>query len=219
MVKWKIPAIFAGIGALISLIAGIVGGIPFGLVLVRMLFSVLAAGAVGLSIQYVLRRYLPELGGRTAAESSPAVDIVIEDDLAFGGPDRDSKDEQVASPLAAVEPQPVEEPLPESGLELEAPLEADSLVEEAVEPLPESSGEEESGPLEMLPDADESMFQEGSLDSLPDIGGAAPPTPARRAGTFRGELAEAQVDSLFKGQDPASLAKAVRTFLKKDQGG
>jgi hypothetical protein len=220
MEKWKIPAIFAGVGALISLIAGVAGGNPFGLVLLRVLFCLLAAGGVGLAIQYVLRRYLPELGGQTAAGSNPAVDIVIDEDLALGGPERDLKGEEEAAPLSAAESQfAAEQPLPEAGLELEAPLEAESLAEEAVEPLPQTVGELEAGPLEMLPEAEEERFLEGSLDSLPDIAGDEPVRPARRASTIRGELAEARVDSLLKGQDPAVMAKAVRTFLKKDQEG
>jgi hypothetical protein len=217
MIKWKIPAIFAGVGALISLIAGIAGGNPFGLILLRMIFSLVAAGGVGFAVLYVLRRYLPELAGRSAAETSPAVDIVIEDELPLGGFDREAAASEEAP--AGAEPQPLEQPLPEAGLELEAPFEPESLSETAAEPLPEVAGGGESVPLETLPEADETVFSQGSLDSLADIDGTAPSTPARGSGTLRGELSEAQVDSLIKGQDPASLAKAVRTFLNKDREG
>ena len=41
--------------------------------------------------------------------------------------------------------------------------------------------------------------------------------PGRRA--LKAEELEAQLDNVTKGQDPVSLAKAVRTFLRKDQEG
>ncbi len=213
MSKWKIPAAFAGFGALISLIAGIAGRVPFGLLALRFLVSVILATALGIAVRYVLERFLPELGGRAKEEGAPAVDIVIEDELGLGGTGPQARTageaRQSGAPAA-----PVAEILPEEGLE--APLEPLAPAEEAIEPLPEIGGEEEPGPLETLPGAEEGAFPEGSLDSLPDIG-----SPARSGGTggFRGELAESQLDTLTKGQDPASLAKAVRTFLKKDREG
>ncbi len=218
MSKWKIPAVFAGFGALISLTAGIAGRIPFGLLAMRLLLSVLLAVALGIAIRYVLQRFLPELAGRAKEESAPAVDIVIEDELGLGAPGLQAKGGGEARPSGAPEPASALETLPEA--ELEAPVEVGPLAPDAAEPLPEIGGEEEPGPLETLPGAEEGAFPEGSLDSLPDIGRLGPAAKAGGgAGSFRGELAEAHLDSLVKGQDPESLAKAVRTFLKKDQEG
>jgi hypothetical protein len=216
MSRWKIPAVFAGFGALISLIAGIAGRIPFGLLALRLLFSVLLAGALGFAVRYVLQRFLPELTGRAKEESAPAVDIVIEDELGLGGPVPQARGGEEAQPSVAPAA-PALENLPEA--ELEAPVEAVPLAPDLSEPLPEIGGEEETGPLETLPGAEEGAFQEGSLDSLPDIGRLGPAARAGGSGSFRGELAEAQLDSLTKGQDPEILAKAVRTFLKKDREG
>jgi hypothetical protein len=224
MYKWKIPAISAGIGALISLIAGLAGGNPFGPVLLRMLFSILIAGALGLVFQYVLRRFLPELGGKAEGESAPAVDIVIEDGLPLGEPGLGTQAVDELPPLsaragsrAAAEPESILEPLAEAADEPAPQERAYALA--AAETLEEAASAEEPGPLEMLPSPEEDMFSEDSLESLPDIGGPGPSPPAGRSGRLRSELAEAQVDSLVKGQDPASLAKAVRTFLRKDQEG
>ncbi len=213
MSKWKIPAAFAGFGALISLIAGIAGRVPFGLLALRFLLSVLLSGALGIAVRYVLERFLPELGGRAKEEGAPAVDIVIEDELGLGGSVPQAKTAGQSRPSGAPA-SPVLETLPEA--ELEAPAEPLAPAEEAIEPLPEIGGEEEPGPLETLPGAEEGTFAEGSLDSLPDFGSEA---KGGAAGGFRGELAEAQLATLTKGQDPESLAKAVRTFLKKDREG
>ena len=216
MSRWKIPAVLAGFGALISLVAGIAGRIPFGLLVLRLLFSVLLAGALGFALRYVLGRFLPELAGRAKEESAPAVDIVIEDELGLGGSAPQAKAAGEARPAGAPAA-PVLETLPET--ELEAPAEAVSLAPDFAEPLPEIGGEEEPGSLETLPGAEEGAFQEDSLDSLPDIGRLGPADRAGGSGSFRGELAEAQLDSMVKSQDPETLAKAVRTFLKKDQEG
>jgi hypothetical protein len=70
----------------------------------------------------------------------------------------------------------------------------------AVEELPSEEG------LESLSAAD-------SDELLPGAG--EPAVPSHRA--LKAEELEAQLDSVTKGQDPASLAKAVRTFLRKDQ--
>jgi hypothetical protein len=214
--RWKIPAVFAGFGALISLIAGIAGRIPFGLLALRLLFSLLLAGVLGFAVRYVLERFLPELAGRAKEESAPAVDIVIEDELGLGGSGPQAKATGEAGPSGTPAASALET-LPEA--ELETPIEAVSLAPDVSEPLPEIGGEEEPGSLETLPGAEEEAFQEGSLDSLPDIGHLGPTARAGGSGRFRGELAEAQLDSMVKGQDPESLAKAVRTFLKKDQEG
>jgi len=210
MHKWKIPAVSAGIGGLVSLIAGIAGANPFGSVLMRMVVSILIAGAVGFAIRYVLRRFLPEIGARTQPESAPAVDIVIEDDLNLGGPKPASEAAEEAAPLAAEEPEPSMSELPAEALEPEADLEAGSAAESAPEGEPDD--------LEAIPGAEEAAFPADSLESLPDIGGLAPSSKTG-TGRLRGELSGAQVDSLIQGQDPASLAKAVRTFLRKDQEG
>jgi hypothetical protein len=227
MNKWKIPAIAAGIGALISLIAGLAGGNPFGRVVLRMLFSILLAGALGAAIQYVLRRFLPELGSKAEGESAPSVDIVIEDELPLGEPGPEARAVAGAPPLFAEVEQPAfagREPA-FAALEQEAPLgrepalAAVEMPEEREPALAEAVSEEQFGPLETLAGPEEEMPSEGSLESLPDMGGLGPSASAGGTGRFRGELAEAQVDSLVKGQDPAILAKAVRTFLRKDQEG
>jgi hypothetical protein len=182
------------------------------------LFSILLAGGLGVIIQYVLRRFLPELGAKAEGQSAPGVDIVIDDGLPLGEPGPASRLGEELPPLAAEETEHVLAPLTEAALEPAlAALEQEAPLEE--ETLAEAVPEEEPGLLETLPGSEEAMFSEGSLESLPDIGGLGSSPGAGGTGRFRSELADAQLDSLIKGQDPASLAKAVRTFLRKDQEG
>jgi len=191
-VNLKIPAAAAGVGALISLIAGLAGGNPFGVVLLRLLASALLAGGLGFGLAYLLKRYLPEiLAAPAKPNEAPVVDILIDEE---------------AGPAA-----------PEAALDLEPP-DLEPQAEQAVEAFPaepaEEAAEEAAGlEEELLPDLESPAESPGKLDSLPDLAATSP--EARPKGSFTA----AQVDDLIKGQDPASLAKAVRSFLKKDREG
>jgi hypothetical protein len=70
--------------------------------------------------------------------------------------------------------------------------------------------------VDELPDGALEALSAADSDSLASGTGEAA-IPSRRA--LKAEELEAQLDSVTKGQDPASLAKAVRTFLRKDQEG
>jgi hypothetical protein len=87
-----------------------------------------------------------------------------------------------------------------------------AALEEAGESLEPAEGPEELPAGETL----EALSGAGdSDDGLSGFSGVA--APSRRA--LKAEELEAQLDNVTKGQDPVSLAKAVRTFLRKDQEG
>jgi hypothetical protein len=201
----------------VSLAAGLAGGNGFGTILLRALVSVLVAGALGLGAQYLLRRFLPELG--PAAEAKPAVDILIDEEVPLAAepngeaasPGGEPEPDLAAELEAGLEPGEAE-PLPEAGpfagaeggTDFEPPAEAAASPEDAEEGLEPLEAEME------LPSG-----EGDGLEVLPD-GGSGGGTARRPA---RAEELEAQLDSVTKGQDPASLAKAVRSFLRKDQEG
>jgi len=228
-VNWRIPGWAAAAGAVISLAAGLAGGNAFGTILLRAVVSALLAGALGFGAQYVLRRYLPGFGAG-AQETPQAVDILIDEEVPLAG--REAEEPQAAGqsgeepgwsesleaglgmeelaaeeaePFAATEGAPAEEAFarPASGADLgpggepsfeplEAPAEEELPAGEALEPLA-APGESDDG-----------------------LGGRIA-APGRRG--LKAEELEAQLDNVTKGQDPVSLAKAVRTFLRKDQEG
>ena len=87
-----------------------------------------------------------------------------------------------------------------------------AALEEVGESLEPAEGLEELSPGETR----EALSGAGdSDDGLSGFSGVA--APSRRA--LKAEELEAQLDNVTKGQDPVSLAKAVRTFLRKDQEG
>jgi hypothetical protein len=220
-VNWKIPGWAAAAGAVISAAAGLAGGNHVGTILLRAAVSALITGALGFGAQYLLRRFLPGLG---SAEAPPAVDILIDEELPLAASPQEAEaasgqePEQslVAEEAGAVSPGQAEPfaDLPEAG-------EAGPGELVGLEP-PEELGE----PGEVLEPAvlaEELPPVEGLEDLSAAAGGELPPEPSEFVQPSRRELKaeelEAQLDSLTKGQHPESLAKAVRTFLRKDQEG
>jgi hypothetical protein len=211
MVNWKVPAGVGVAGAVISLIFGIAGGNAFGTVLLRALASALLAGGIGLAVQYVLQRFLPDLTGAAPEAPPAAVDILI--------------DEEVPMPAA----EQVEDAEPLGGRQGSRPgsrqgfapgvalsPEADAFSDL---PGPESLQDFEAGPESLEPAEEEEAVSLEAVqeDGLPDMDAVGQSSPSPRS-LKAGEL-EARLDNVTQGQDPASLARAVRTFLRKDQEG
>ena len=217
MVNWKVLAGFSAAGALISLIAGVAGGNRFGTILLRLFVSAFLAGGVGLAVQYLLRRFLPELGRGAGREGAPAVDILIDDqiDLGVPGGEPGAGFAVEAPPLAGGE----EGFLPE--LEpMSAGLTGGSEPELSAAGADDAEDEATLGPEEFSDEpaeAAEALEQPEGSGTLSDLDGFGPVSPSSRS--LKAQALGDQLDSVVKGQDPASLAKAVRTFLQKDQEG
>lgn len=218
MVNWKVLAYFSAAGALISLIAGVAGGNRFGTILLRLFLSALVAGGIGLAVQYLLRRFLPELGRGAGREGPPAVDIVIDDQMDLGAPGGEPGAGFVVEappPLAGGE----EGLLPE--LEpMSAGLAGGLGPELAAAGTEGAAGEATLGPedfSEEPAEAAEALEPPEGSGTLSELDGLGPVSPSSRS--LKAQALGDQLDSVVKGQDPASLAKAVRTFLLKDQEG
>ncbi len=234
--NWKVPGWAAAAGAVISLVAALAGGNPFGTILLRAVVSALVAGALGLGARYVLRRFLPGIEAPPAPPQT--VDILLDEELPLapqaGG--RQEEEELGAEPLESLAEEAAPDGGPDftlgeeegdSGLEGLRPTapepfpelpEAESLQAPAQGGLagPEQSGQRSAPAVEELPPG-ESLEALSAADSDVLSGSYEAGLPSRRA--LKAEELEAQLDSVTKGQDPASLAKAVRTFLRKDQEG
>ncbi|MCX7032009.1 MAG: hypothetical protein NTU62_18070 [Spirochaetes bacterium] len=199
-------AIFAAAGLVLSLLVGLLARNPFGVMLIRAVLFAVAFGGVGVGMQYVVRRFLPELAGGEAAGPE-------------GGDDAAAK--PAGSTIDIVLP---EEPPPAQGssearsetLE-ELPgtteaIEADAVEElDGAEPAPAPSPAERTrGPA---------RIRDG-LDALPDIGsvgtGGDTTRNAPRFPGARRKPSDATRDVLER-EDPATLARAVRTVLKREE--
>jgi hypothetical protein len=243
--NWKVVAGFAVVGALISLIAGIAGGNPFGIILLRLVLSAVVFAALGIGVMIALRRFMPELlsrpGDLTESEARaarPGLDIVIDEDIPLEGESLLEDRELAASGALGVAGAGEASGL--GGEEVASAVESPELPEalEAAEEVTDLGGpttaeaEEELSPLE----GDEhtaapggrrpasSTWQPlgeemGSLDALPELEQPSATAEARPPSRGAREASRARVEQTVAGQDPANLAKAVRTFLRKDQEG
>jgi hypothetical protein len=209
-------AIFAAAGLVLSLLVGLLARNPFGVMVLRaLLFAILFSG-VGAGMQYVVRRFLPEIAGSEAAGPE-------------GGGDAAVKPE--GSTIDIVLP---EEPVPaaeapegrgETLEELPGTGEAigDTVVEEldGAEPVPGPAPAPAPEPAPRV--VGRARIRDG-LDGLPDIGsigtgGDAARSNTRNATRFPGARAKPSdaTRDVLEREDPATLARAVRTVLKREE--
>jgi hypothetical protein len=206
-------AIFAAAGLVLSLLVGLLARNPFGVLVLRAVLFAVFFGGVGAGMHYVVRRFLPELTGGGTTGTAAADD-------AAGKPE--------GSTIDIVLP---EEPLPVAGssqqrgevLE-ELPGTGDAGGASAVEEL--DAAESTAGPASATTQRTGSPSgSRDGFDALPDIatfgdeaargGTRRADTRARPAGS-RAKPADA-ARSVLEREDPASLARAVRTVLKREE--
>ncbi len=232
MSNWRVLAGAAAFAAVISLLAGLIRGNPFGIVVIRMLISAAAGGGLALAALQLLRRFLPELVREAAAPAPPAasrlpeVDILIPEEnphqeagqavgaaggIPAGGAGGSMEPEELA-PADEQEGRAADEgkPAAETG---GGPGETAGMAEAAfVEQLEAASRPPAARPAGAGEEREE-------VESLPDIDLlGADPGPARVSPAGR-RLNGGQNRRALHDQKPQDLAKAVRTFLKKDQEG
>ena len=212
MINWKLIGGFSLFAALISLISSILGGNPFAIILLRVLISALLFSALGIGVCFIVKKYLSELAGEAELKSdtslSGGVDIVIgEEEEASGleeiSPARDDKAE-------AFQPSEASPVVPPAGL-LNEDAEGDHWETVGAEAVSADTDSSPAGP------ASESDAMD--IDSLPDMEQFDSSSFTGKPEPGQNDFTRAQVDDLTANQNPADLAKAVRTFLKKDQEG
>ncbi len=210
MINWKIPAGFAGFAALVSLLAGIIGGNPFGVILLRLFLSAVVCGGVGLGVNLIVNKFLPELSANPPIpqpEPGEEVDIVIDEDI----PLAEEPAEQIEPAEEAMAAEEEEEEVPKDGGEEGEESEEDVLA------LEEVDSEQQTVPEEFVPGIAASQVEDfENLDTLPDIDGFTPTTEDSPPPTKTSRMSS-QVEEVVRDQDPENLARAVRTFMKKDQ--
>ncbi|MFP4431082.1 MAG: hypothetical protein ACOCW6_04515 [Spirochaetota bacterium] len=192
--------LIAGVGAMvIALLAGIIGGVAFGTLLLRAILGgvVFAVGAI--AVQLLVRRFLPELtelsGGSSPGDVGGRVDMVVDEDIDL---------------LTPVEEPAFGENRDETGDEEESEMGDD--VEELVEEVSEvGQGDDVESPVPpRIPDVDVS-----SVDKLPDLDGFV--DSFQDDGTV--EIVDEDDDGIAMpgGQDAQTIAKAIQTVMKRDE--
>lgn len=213
MENWKFIAGTAFLAGFLSLIAGIFSGSPFTVILLRAVLSGLALGVISIGVITLIKRFLPELLQVSEMPPSAAgIDILIPEE----NPHRPAEEE--AGDTRSLPVEEAEDLLAADGddshsgtmeTEDESGEEADLVEAIGIISGPVDDSDTQS---EALPDID--RLDVGFETGVDNLDHSAQKTGGR-AESFSG----AQADSLTANQDPAVLAKAVRTFMNKDQEG
>jgi hypothetical protein len=241
--NWKIAAVFAAGAFILSLITGLVAGNPFGVVIFRALLFGVVFAALGAGLRYVVKKFLPELLTQSTAKPVAAppdesarrgtkVDIVLPEESPplqdlYGAEARGAQgSEAEPETMEALEGEPGEGDAPQTEAEAAA---LGELASELAEELPPEEGQET---LEAAEGTDAGEALEGDVgagqgdtdvDSLPDIANLEtsdePEEKGRSSSRRKAGTPEDAVRGAVSGQDPATIARAIRTVLRRDEKG
>lgn len=211
---WKIPAVAAGGAFLLSFFIGLAGHVGFGILVLRAVIWGVVFGALAFGIDQLFRKYLPEIYGNEAADLTDdpmdvtkdeerTVDITLEEEnpvtVEGSSDDGESRDEIEGSDES------VGASAEEEGLVVENDRSEEVEELETIDEPGKSAGESESDDIPEGEFADfeavETTFSDSSVEE---------DTGARHVES---------VDVLGIDEDPETVARAVRTFMKKDQEG
>lgn len=217
---------------IVSLLSGIVSGVPFATIVIRALVSAVVFAGLGSAAQVAVSRFLPELEqvlegsnvdaqeSDAAGEARPAVDIVVDDsdevDSAGSAQVADMADESGSEDVSDNGLLEVEDGDSTYGAELKSDREpvgdaepADDLVAEAEEV---EADQEKEFPA-AAPDPADGIDASG-LDQLPDVGGFS---DAFEGSEGIASVGESEDNRNSSDQDPALMARALQTILKRDE--
>jgi hypothetical protein len=199
VINWKLPAAAAGIAIIISFISGIAGGARFGMIVLRALIGGALFGALSFGINILLRKFLPEIFSiQTEENSQPisngSVDITIEEE-------NPHENEEEVAESAAAEENDDEEDIPEIAIENDAEIEGEQKKDD-------DEGE----------DRDEDKDEDGKRQIENSVSEPVDVTFESQESSNIGDISsKSTVDVLGVEEDPATIVKAVRTFMNKDQ--
>ncbi len=205
--NWKIPAVSAGGAFLLSLLVGLIGRVGFGTVIGRGLLWAVIFGALAFGLNYLLRRFLPELfanRGEGAEENERAVDITLDEENPLAGRS------------AGVSESDVHDGSPDDQKDGEERIPADEDL--FGEDSTEVSELEQADEREEISGAsgEESGDSSGELPGLETVETAFVASGVEERNDRRSTVS---IDALGLDEDPAIVAKALRTFMNKDREG
>ena len=211
-INWRVSAITAGGAFLLSMLVGLIGGVGFGAMLLRALLFGLLFGAASIGLTIAIARFLPELmgsiGSETSAGGSGSVDIVVDDDATadiYSAAEHDSGDAAGGGRAGTLESDD------EAGA-MSSPV-AGEIDGGALSEDHDIIVEEEAEDVEEVEDAEDVEEVDGSdTTGLPDLDGYS--------GSFAdgpAEPDELETSSLDSREDPAVMARAIQTVLKRQE--
>ncbi len=197
----KIITAFAGSALILSFFAGLFGGVSFKWILLRSIAGSIIFAALGFVLSLILRKFLPEIF--TVPHDANLIDSPMDEN-------RETPGSQVDIVIEDTDTTPYEEGIEEiREIDGEENLEEESVSGYSSSVISDSDDDhmveeegEESGGLPNIEKFSE-VFDE-TTDNLND------------RNSLTGSVS---VDIMGQEQDPGTVAKAIRTIMKKDQEG
>jgi hypothetical protein len=183
MINYKIIIGFAAFAFVVSILAGLIGGVAFGALLLRTLAATIVFAGLGLSVGWVIEKYLP---GLLSPDGNPETAGVEEEKAGDG--------------VNIVLPE--ENPHEETGEAEEDDGELIDEVESVDADLPTGEDEEEDfSDIDSMPTLDTLEGDFTSQEESQDLDSRE---------TTR------NVEVMGTSHDPAEAARAIKTWLKRD---
>ena len=214
----RTTAVAAGVAFGLSALIGMIGGVQFGVLLLRALIIAAIFGGGAIGVMFLIDRFLPELQqlpDRSAnVETGGSVDIVVDDDP-LAGDGLPAQLPEYGSEGADEDTEVL--PVDDGGDEGEGLSDTDELsgdsddTEPAFEPgIAADEVRTETGSEEDL----EELAEESDAESLPDM--------ERMSDSFVAPVDSEETSGTSEtnayGGDPSMYAQAIRTALKRDEG-
>ena len=216
MLHYKIIIGFGGFAFIISFLSCLLGGVPFGSLVLRVMFGTVLFSGLGAGIGWVFNRFLPELfeanqnssGNATDEHTDEEVDIVLPEE----NPHENSKlkgTTDLSDGLEDVDAKTAEG-VEETEGGKETATEIDSIYNEEEQPVKVEEPDNSAGPAE----SDKDFSGSGSIPDLDSM-----QEKFTNTGTDNTSGTNASVNISGEDQDPENVAKAIRTWLNKDEEG
>jgi hypothetical protein len=233
--NWKICVFFAGLAFCISFLFGLIGGVEFATLILRAFLGAVVFGGLSLGADLLLRRFLPELFA-SAGENDGGIDITVpeinphersgeDEELsggdeageAFGGREEEEDSDDLVEEIEelprseadapAGSPDPGDAPAP-------AAREADAGGGEVKGPDPAAAGPEDVEDLDVLPDVGE---LDASFAAAAEEEGGEEDSGILAKVSSASSSRNAKAAAITDDQNPALLAKALQTVIKRDK--
>lgn len=221
-IDWRVSTVAGGAAFGLSLLVGVIGGVAFVALILRASLAALvfAAGSIGIGL--TIDRFLPELRRARSVHPGGAdgagVDIVVEgdDDIAALSTGLDESDPVLGDAEGGGDDQPdlagESATVPPAVTEEAAALQGDG--DEGI--IGFAARDESADEAEVIEEVE--AFEDASMVGQRDSVGELPSVDAMTDSFTEVPLAEEPVaEPLDSGEDPALMARAIRSVLKREE--
>ncbi|GEM_PF-2102406 len=221
--EWKYLLIIFLFGFFLSFLLGLIAGNPFFVILYKSIISGLLLGLIGFGANMLLRKYFPELFSKTQSEGEEItaeplgeeVDIVLPEENPHEITEEDMVED--AEPVETVtDKETITEQKEKSGTGLSV---EDTGSDVGIGAFSEGEEGAKGGEEDKASMAGDAAGLESDGDNLPDFDSIEVDVMDNFSSGDSGRSKPVKSDVLGTDVDPETLAKAVRSFMKKDEEG